>query len=92
MLPPGKGVVCVTCREVTYPPAWLPPGGILGCFGPWAPRPADVTGRVATEAYIPAHIGTTPRGEGDPRCRETILGRGNHAPRSAASTRQCRRA
>ena len=32
------------------PRPWLPAGSILGCSGPWAPRPADVTGRVVTEA------------------------------------------
>ena len=44
------------------------------------------------QRYTPAHVGAaaaTP-GEGDgPRRRETNLGRGNHAPESAAGTRPC---
>ena len=79
MLPPGKGVVCVICREVTYPPAWLPPGGILGCFGPWAPRPADVTGRVATEA---SRLTLAP----PPPPQEEGVTRGAERPSSAVAT------
>ena len=43
------GSVACGCKSPS-PRPWLPAGSILGCSGPWAPRPADVTGRVVTEA------------------------------------------
>ena len=83
--------MCHICREITYPSITE---RILGCSGPCAPRPADVAGRVATEVPRltlappppPPEAGVA-RGR-----RETILDRGSHAPKSAASTRPCRRA
>ena len=71
--------MCHICREVTYPSITE---RILGCSGPYAPRPADVAGSVAMEVprltLAPPPPPLPEAGVARGR-RETIFGRGNHA-------------